>query len=109
MQKNVRLSWLLNLLNINFKTYKNWVNNGSKDYKTKRINSYDLFIKLVFNDYDFKYGTHRKWGHKKTALKFGNGRKTVLSSMKSQGLFPDNCEKRRKWKYYVSGKKRTCK
>ncbi len=25
--------------------------------------------------------------------------------MKSQGFFPDNCEKSRKWKSYVSGKK----
>ncbi|AKU79944.1 DDE-type integrase/transposase/recombinase [Spiroplasma turonicum] len=26
--------------------------------------------------------------------------------MKSQGFFPDNCEKSRKWKSYVSGKKK---
>ncbi|QBQ07345.1 transposase [Spiroplasma gladiatoris] len=72
---------------------------------TIRDTSYDLFINQVFYDKYSKYGTHRKWGHKKIALKFGLGRKMVLSSMKTQNLVPENCEKSRKWKAYTKKNK----
>ncbi|QBQ07840.1 IS3 family transposase [Spiroplasma gladiatoris] len=72
---------------------------------TIRDTSYDLFINQVFYDKYSKYGTHRKWGHKKNALKFGLGRKMVLSSMKTQNLVTENCEKSRKWKAYTKKSK----
>ncbi|QGS51697.1 hypothetical protein [Spiroplasma tabanidicola] len=104
-RKNIALSWLINLLNINLKAYNKWWANGSKEYMTKRDTSYDLFINKVFYDKDSKYWTHRKWGHKKIALKFGLCLKMVLSSMKAQNLVPENCEKSRKWKAYTKKSK----
>ncbi|QGS52224.1 hypothetical protein [Spiroplasma tabanidicola] len=44
-QKYIAISWLINLLNINPKTYKIWLANGSKEYVTKIDTCYDLFIR----------------------------------------------------------------